>query len=223
MSSKPTPLMWGVLVTHKWLPSSDRDSQFGFVSGLTPRPTVEDGWYVECSIVPTEDGLTIRSMEIRPSEDVWVDGVNRKRTKAEFDIDINSSVLKLVNFREIREAFRREVDYQVHYAATTGLPWQEEWEQVAVTASKEVRTRTVNTPANLYVFAQDVLEEAGKGKGMRQRLSDRWFVQTETVKSRLRLLREKGWIAGGGTRASYGPTYIQYEQSAARSSTEEVS
>jgi len=170
--------------------------EVGRARGMTPKPTLTDGWWVSGQVVPTHRGLTIRELTIKPSPNVWENGESRLRTEDEHELDIDSSVLKLIDLTKIRDTYRREVDAMVEHA-TSHHRAQERWEQIAAMASKQIRKRSVNNPDNMYLFSQDVLEEARSGRGMRWRLSERWNVSTETVKSRMSLLRKEKWIEGG--------------------------
>jgi hypothetical protein len=195
-------------------------NEVGRVRGLTPKPTPTDGWRVSGQVVPTRRGLTIRELTIKPSPTVWENGKSRPRTEDEHELDIDSSVLRLIDLTKIRDTYRREVDAMVEHAASDHRA-QERWEQIAGMASKQRRRRSVNNPDNMYLFSQDVLEEARSGRGIRRRLSERWNVSTETVKSRMSLLRKEKWIEGGSTRAQRGPVFRLHEQKMTTNNTEE--
>jgi hypothetical protein len=214
---EPTPLSWSIGTA----PDQESDplgttvrgsTRPGDFYGQTPEPTPEDGWLVTGRIVPTESGLAIHELKIEPTWWIWEDGKRRPRDDSEYEVDINSSVLKLINLTEIRNSQR---EFYAEAAATTaGGHWpkglHERYERLA--NMPPPRRRPVNTPDYLYECAQDVLVETSGGPGIRSRLGRRWGVSKETVKSRLRRLRAEGWISGDSRKAMPGPTYMSHAQ-----------
>lgn len=124
----------------------------------------------------------------------------------------NSSVARLVDLTRIRSEYRKYLETLTELARLHGHSEGERWARLRNTAAIRARRRSVNSAENMYLFSQDVIAEAKYGRGMRLRLAKRWDISVDTAKSRMRLLRNEGWITGGSTSALPGPTYLQYQQ-----------
>ena len=211
-----TRLEWQVILPpdsgQGSFPSVTARDRKGMVRGMTPTPTVTDGWWVRGQVVPTSEGLTIRKISIEPSRMVWQKGVERVRADDEYDVDIDSEVMKLIDLTAIRSEYRRSMHAILELAEFMDDAELIRWKGVRNMALKKRRKRSVNNPESMYCSSQDVLDEAENGRGMRRRLGDRWGIAEETVKSRMHQLRIEEWIVGVGTKVMGGPEYIRHEK-----------
>jgi hypothetical protein len=167
------------------------------IRGHTPAPTPTDGYYVAASVdVESTHGAAITRMVIEPSAFIQEGDLRRPRTDAEKHLSpVNSSVLGLIKFTDI---INRLAEVEEEYAdRVKEIPGME---TAANERLENLRRRGPRRNDAQYArHAEQALDAMSKGRGYQRRLKQLypadWYINDESLKQRIRRLRENEWLA----------------------------
>jgi hypothetical protein len=181
--------------------------------------TTDDAWTFTARLIASPTGLKVWSLTIAPTG-VRADGEPPQDAPG---AGINTGILKMINFPQLREIMKRQTD--AHLARVLeeldNAPPEDRGllEQVLARARREATRSTLpktNRPGRPAAddgqraqWALDVLERKDR-HGYRQELRQLWIqreggqLNERTVDTRMRRLRDDGWLIGYGKLASTG-------------------